>query len=1826
PNLESKDLIETTRLLLGKGTESQFKALADSYLEYKIVQPINNFHGLRDYYFLVKSLSGGESAQMALARNFGGTNRIDELYRVHFDKVMTEFHVSIDNFKSYSVEDLIKANINDKNARHLMIIGKSNSIVNVLAYKLKQWNKELADANLDLEPVVIYGSQFPNDFDGDYQYSVLSRIMMCVEEGRPLILTDLDTIYGSLYDLWNQNYITVGKEGNQTFYTRVALGAYSNPMVCVHKNFRCILVLDEKKVDYSDPPLLNRFEKQRMTISDIIDDGMESLLNRLIEWSKQISTLVNVEDEIASKFNENDIFIGFDKEETLQSLLIYSCNNSELGDEVAILDKCKELLIGIALPDGIVRSKKSMLKNEEIDHWHNFYFQQDHEDFSGYIRSLLRDVKRSQGFSSIIYTFSNVNTDVESCLKNILKCQVDKLSTFKSEAQFQSRVKHFWLESKDDILILQCDLDAANSECVKLAKFIIEQYKNEFMASKYSTTQVKHVCIILHLRKENVTSTTSSFNFMCGWDLFTIETLIPQEYPLQAYLDKDLINVLKTAYTFEKVVDRELLWCLLCIEFPPSHESTDYIKSLVQKIPHHMEFMNWLKTRTFEYLHNNRFKDWQLEVAVNKKDLYLYSSFSTALQVYIRHQVRKPIAQLLYALEKLSGLLILDSDNLFNEENKNDDEDNSENNNTAFAFWEPIIMNNKIVNIENIRMPYIITNNIRNLKLPFSRYFMEQIDKLRSIYEDNLMMLERVPGNIDEETGNLMSHIIDDCIERFSEHVKSIVPVLNLPRSKFPSIYFDDFATIVSHEKTDNSQLLRRIISYNMRQEVPDPIRLHIFWWDNEDLILNELQLALLFPNIIEEILNKNFDEFAESEELNFDNYLFKRQSDIMINQFCDIIDSIWKKDDNSNKDDDYLDSKLSTKDDNNLDSKLDKNNKEQNKDKQHSNACNENNSDDIQIKLQLWQRRVANILSIACNLSNSFDNPSLNVLRVYNDLSKSIPLTQMLQIRQHGTDLFSEQSINIIFRLFDQVEMTEVSLFSKRSFIYRCLNIIPLESPTRSHLYEKIFSQEPLPFTFHNIYLIFESENRAQEEPLFFNLINNPEILKNTKRLQVIENILSNQMNSEMAALCCDVIQTQLTEYQFDKLCNYFLKAIDILISNSKALQKISAISLLKVFANEFWNHTEFVVTDPIKLNDSININDLNKRLSIVHPLIHSFTIYLIKSLYLKGLTTYEIKQFCEAKQQILPWVKVLKTDCDNRLGFNPYWYLEQFKHVDLLFNTISYSDEISVSNLFNTFIGNNEITQKILLAGMIITKFYLIRASRELNANENLLIQKISKYLHSSQLPEDYKAYLLNFMTNNHQLYKLTPNTENIEVFISSVVAHVVALNISIPVNSSPLAAYMQALYDYRDTYMLTCPSDELASITNVIIAKDSGTRRYQCKCGNVYFIGDCGRPNQISECNQCKNKIGGLNHNLNEGSSSIDSNKINQSVVVNDKQGYIVEDGVFDTYHTVRNLHPASYRILHLFLHIIIGVQAHLPTIVTFINNQDIDIAQYCKKHIENDWKALKNIFNCEDETLSLVIHAILSDMLQESQQNVEIFTLPAQREVWETHFNQRYVLPRIKNFIGTANNFRIELDKNAENSLEINETAKVTDQYNENYLPLLWRLIRKPDLDNFRSYYMSNTENKELFPLLSIFLKHEKYLNLIQHLLPIVKFTQILSSSLSHKIERQKAHKLTFWQFIEDESKNDATGKLKEFLNTEFNSFANSWNCLIPHIKRYQCKDLPQEMPKLNNKVSIVYGLYMCEPTDESIYLSAAIEYLVQLQNDFLNDIMEISPRA
>jgi hypothetical protein len=115
--------------------------------------------------------------------------------------------------------------------------------------------------------IFMTGSNFEGDKKRkDYNFRVLSNIIQCMESGNQLTMQNLEQVYGSLYELFNQNFMVVGKKKN----CRIALENMNNPMCYVNDNFHCMILLDERKIPFSDPPFLNRFEKQILTFDEVL--------------------------------------------------------------------------------------------------------------------------------------------------------------------------------------------------------------------------------------------------------------------------------------------------------------------------------------------------------------------------------------------------------------------------------------------------------------------------------------------------------------------------------------------------------------------------------------------------------------------------------------------------------------------------------------------------------------------------------------------------------------------------------------------------------------------------------------------------------------------------------------------------------------------------------------------------------------------------------------------------------------------------------------------------------------------------------------------------------------------------------------------------------------------------------------------------------------------------------------------------------------------------------------------------------------------------------------------------------------------------------------------------------------------------------------------------------------------------------------------------------------------------------------------------------------------------------------------------------------------
>ncbi|RIB14140.1 hypothetical protein C2G38_2196006 [Gigaspora rosea] len=293
-------------------------------------------------------------------------------------------------------------------------------------------------------------------------------------------------------------------------------------------------------------------------------------------------------------------------------------------------------------------------------------------------------------------------------------------------------------------------------------------------------------------------------------------------------------------------------------------------------------------------------------------------------------------------------------------------------------------------------------------------------------------------------------------------------------------------------------------------------------------------------------------------------------------------------------------------------------------------------------------------------------------------------------------------------------------------------------------------------------------------------------------------------------------------------------------------------------------------------------------------------------------------------------------------------------------------------------------------------------------------------------------------------------------------------------------------------------------------------------------------------------------------------MDTDKI-KSVSINHEPGYIVEQISTEKTHNVRMMTPQAYRILHLFVHTLLG--ASVPSSIA-----------------------------------------------------TNFFAKNEKREEWEDKFSKNHY---ISNVIVTAQNIwnKISEDRVSLTEEEIDDMlSKKDSKYYREKLPRLWRKIKDVSLQSLHAYYMINGNNEAEFPFLKVFFQHEKELHLIKHLLPIVKFVNILKALLNYQITRQEACKMTFDRFIYQESNE---GKLQEIflaLKSAFEDFEESCNAVAPHVKRYNCLQF-EEFPRISLNSSVMFGLGD-DINDFGIYLWAILSYLIGLQNNFLEETISI----
>ena len=107
-----------------------------------------------------------------------------------------------------------------------------------------------------------------------------------METDNIIILKDLESLYPSLYELFNQSFEYLpGKK-------LVSIGD-SKSLALVNNKFKVIVLVDKNQIENQDPPFLNRFEKHILNFSTILNEDLISLSEEIYDTLNQIINIPN---------------------------------------------------------------------------------------------------------------------------------------------------------------------------------------------------------------------------------------------------------------------------------------------------------------------------------------------------------------------------------------------------------------------------------------------------------------------------------------------------------------------------------------------------------------------------------------------------------------------------------------------------------------------------------------------------------------------------------------------------------------------------------------------------------------------------------------------------------------------------------------------------------------------------------------------------------------------------------------------------------------------------------------------------------------------------------------------------------------------------------------------------------------------------------------------------------------------------------------------------------------------------------------------------------------------------------------------------------------------------------------------------------------------------------------------------------------------------------------------------------------------------------------------------------------------------------------------
>ena len=1523
PEPDKDDLILTSEkiaqsyndILIGK-YQKYYESLAKSYYDYKNSfdknnLKLNNFHGLRDFYHLIKLFSRKliernypideynikSIIDTAIGRNFGGMN--DSI--IKFSEFFYNYEPNIKSIKYHcSIVRNIFNNLNDFQSRFLMTISKDSISKLLIESILKKYKKKYK---------IIIGSTFEDDIQKEF-YSIkkLNEIQSYLYEDTILILKNLQSIYPSLYDLFNQNF----KQFGDKRYTRIALGHSNSMYQPVHKEFRCIILVDPDEIEKEDPPFLNRFEKQIISFdnllhSNLIEDvkKINNYINDMIENKKEYEKInidlksqlfhfdINEISSILYSVNNTDqyeeIFSSFlnnenEDEETINNSSCFYINEegdiNKINVELDLFSNEKiinEKITNIMSQDILVYMSLNDFDNKyhRFEIIKNYYKKKNRQNIKKYLNNIYNNLH-------IIYTFSHILEPLFQDNEEYLNEKFGKftkesskriiISHYKSERRIEEEIVDFFNNKNYNLCYLQFEND--NFKHLNHIKYLIENQYNEFKQENKVILFIVHLKrIFINSKKDNQINSQYFISQTSNFDQIFIDNLHGKNILITDIINKNIDDLfkIKELININYEFDSSLYQIFILVNFQfldhlnEENYENYYIEKWINSLKSKKNIINKMilknikknKKSILSYIFQNNI--------IKENDVDLLSIISNYLKTIFKENQFKIILKL-FQIGYFSPLINYNNNNINNEFQIND------------IFNELI----ERLNIENFVYSSSLKGNdmiiLDNLSLPGSleifKNMKEYIKSLKNLYyeNDDNFLNGNILFDIYIQNKNDLEELMKREIKKYNliQVLESKSEILN---DKLFSLLLNDyFELFLKFENKENNNnifndhlsLTPCILEFlNLIIKKIESISKNNFQKLLKCLLWFECYSNYIFPciQIISNLssINNNFiKQFKEKMKLfnkaediitpENNNNIYNQINEIFYLIYQSLIEMIFENSNYLNNLDDTQFYKYTLNLENFANILL----LSKNKLKIHLKSFYILISF-IKIKEALEKNgKKKEIIKYMSLLKNEFFSLKKNSIKVNNSLEKEFIFLK--------TNISNDQNyINLVIEiLLNKLKISK----DNNKFNQKILELILSDNSIL------IKSKIILHFLLKDCYYDIIPNNN--------NLKTFPSIEYNNKKKNLI-NILNKSQNCFLDELLIQLFESLISSYflnipnqkileqlnQFFQNSVLYIENQNFLINNNNKVSMLYCIVLIKYFCNIF---TKCIINE-----NSFSFQKLNKFL-----LNKNNNFRIVIKLYILKIIYFSLGNYDKMKELIYSNSNLKFMNEINLNEKLKYDISFLFFNIDNLLIYKKFSIQLRRDNKYNFLNINQNIIELIKKYGF--DEFY--------NVIINEIISKLKSIQYNINFTNYFKPLIQELTDITRNILNLFLNESNFTNLIYPQIKKLSSEDYEIILHSHKISYICSTLKNKNSFYYNLQspkikqtidnsyipggePPDDLIILNSKEIENlcknDIDRGLYICSCGYFYQIEDCTRPNQESTCPECGQKIGGNSHIL-------------------------------------------------------------------------------------------------------------------------------------------------------------------------------------------------------------------------------------------------------------------------------------------------------------------------------------------------------------------------